>query len=198
AVTAPYRSGNPQGDKVSLAINVDWGNEYLPTMLQTLAEQQVKATFFLTGRWTAANNELAQNIAVDGHELGNHGYSHKSPNDSTVAEILDEISRTEQAIYQATGVITTLYAPPSGESETHVLEAADKAGYQTILWSVDTIDWQKPDVDTIVARVEKKLAPGAIILAHPTASTASAMPQIIDLIREKGLHLVPVSENIAP
>ena len=63
----------------------------------------------------------------------------------------------------------TLYAPPSGECEAHVLEAADNLGYDTILWSVDTIDWQKPDAATIIERVESKIHGGAIILAHPTA-----------------------------
>ncbi len=196
-VAEPYRSGDGQSKLVSLTVNVDWGNEYLPAMLQTLADNGVKATFFLTGRWATENPELAKAIAAGGHELGNHGYSHKSPNASTVEELVDEISRTEQAIFQATGYLTCLYAPPSGECEAHVLQAAEQAGYQTILWSADTIDWQKPDVETIISRIDKKLTAGGIILTHPTESTAAALPQMITLVREKGWEFATVSENIS-
>ena len=90
---------------------------------------------------------------------------------------------------------TTLYAPPSGECEAHVLEAADNLGYDTILWSVDTIDWQKPDAATIIERVESKIHGGAIILAHPTASTVEALPTIIDDLKEEGYNFVTVSSE---
>ena len=140
--------------------------------------------------------ELAADIAAAGHEIGNHGYSHTSPNASSQEEITDEIQRTEQSIKAATGVTTTLYAPPSGECEAHVLEAADNLGYDTILWSVDTIDWQKPDAATIIERVESKIHGGAIILAHPTASTVEALPTIIDDLKEEGYNFVTVSSNL--
>lgn len=192
-----FRSGPAESSGVSLTINVDWGEEFLPDMLATLEEEQVKATFFLTGRWASKNPELAAQIAEAGHEIGNHGYSHSSPNASTQEEILDEISRTEEAILQATGVRTNLYAPPSGECEEHVLSAAEKAGYKTILWSVDTIDWQKPSAATILDRVKSKIHGGAIILAHPTAGTEEALAQMIQDLKAEGYSFVTVSENIA-
>ena len=195
-VAAPFRSGSGDVNNVSLAINVDWGGEYLPDILAALDEEGVKATFFLTGRWTDENPQLAALIAEAGHELGNHGYNHTSPNDSTKQQIIEDIAKTEKSIFNATGVTTKLYAPPSGEEESHVAEAAEEAGYAMILWSVDTIDWQKPTAQTIIERVEKKIAPGAIILAHPTASTAEALPDIIYNLKQKGYIFVPVSENI--
>ncbi len=193
---APYNAGIPEKSLVTLTINVDWGNEYLPEILQILSDKQVKATFFLTGRWTSENPDLARQIAAGGHELGNHGYSHSSPNAASKEEIIEEINRTEQAIFETTGYVTTLYAPPSGESEPHVIEAADQCGYRTILWSVDTIDWQNPDQQTLLNRVEGKLTAGSIILAHPTAVTAAALPQLIDMVREKGWDFGTVSQNI--
>ena len=191
-----YRCGAADSDEVSLSFNVDWGEEYLPDILALLAEKDVKATFFLTGRWCDNNPQLAADIAAAGHELGNHGYSHASPNASDEAEIVAEIERTAEAIRSATGVEPRLYAPPGGESEEHVLAAAKRAGCETVLWSVDTIDWQQPDADTVLQRVTTQLQGGAIILAHPTACTLEALPGIIEDARAKGYRFVTVSENL--
>ncbi len=196
AVPQPWRCGDPESKYVSLAVNVDWGEEYLPDILDTLAAHNVKATFFLTGRWCENNPELAKDIALRGHEIGNHGYSHRSPNASTQQEVYDEIKRTEEAVFAATGTITRLYAPPSGECEEHVLRAAAEAGYETVLWSVDTIDWQQPDTATIIERVKSKIHGGAIILAHPTESTLQALADIITELSGEGYGFVTVSQNI--
>ncbi len=196
AAAEPYRSGNAESSCVSLAFNVDWGEEYLPQLLDILAGRGVPATFFLTGRWTENNPLLAEQIAAAGYEIGNHGYSHASPNASSEEEISEEILRTEEAIRSATGVSTTLYAPPSGECEQHVLHAASQLGYDIILWSVDTIDWQQPAAATIIGRVEEKIHGGAIILAHPTEATVEALPVIIDDLQQKGYHFVTVSSNL--
>ena len=192
----PWRCGDADSNKVSLAINVDWGEEYLPQILDTLAQHDAHATFFLTGRWCDNNIELAKKIALAGHELGNHGYSHTSPNASQPEEIADEIERTERAVLLATGVSTRLYAPPSGECEDHVLRAAAGCGYHTILWSVDTIDWQKPDTETVIRRVEDKIHGGAIILAHPTECTMNALDRLLSDLIGEGYEFVTVSDNL--
>lgn len=197
AIPEPYLNGDIESQNVSLSVNVDWGEEYIPDMLQVLADNSVKATFFLSGRWTENNPQLAQDIAEAGHEIGNHGYSHASPNDSSKEQIIEEIEKTAVAIDVATGVKTTLYAPPSGEREQHVLDAANQLGYQTILWSVDTIDWQKPTADTIIERVESKIHGGAIILSHPTESTVEALAVLLPNLQKDGYKFVTVSENIA-
>ncbi|MDO4732021.1 MAG: polysaccharide deacetylase family protein [Bacillota bacterium] len=192
-----YRCGPAESSRISLAINVDWGEEFLPAMLQTLAEEDVKASFFLSGRWTELQPELAAEIAAAGHEIGNHGFSHSSPNASSREEVREEIHRAGTAILKATGQQTSLYAPPSGECEPHVLEAAEQSGHKTILWSVDTIDWQKPDPATILQRVKSKIHGGAIILAHPTESTAEILGQMIKELKAEGYCFVTVSENIS-
>ena len=196
ALAEAYRCGEADSDEVSLSFNVDWGEEYLPDILAVLAEKDVKASFFLTGRWCDNNPELAESIAAAGHELGNHGYSHASPNASGEEDIVEEIERTAESIRKAAGMTPRLYAPPAGEAEPHVLAAAARAGCETVLWSVDTVDWQKPDADTVLQRVTAQLHGGAIILAHPTACTLEALPRIIDDARAKGYRFVTVSENL--
>jgi len=194
-VTEPYYQGSAKG-AVSLIINVDWGEEYLPAMLELMQERGVKANFFLTGRWTEKNPALAAEIMLAGHEIGNHGYSHKSPNNSSLEENMDEISKTEQAIYNNTLVNTTLYGPPAGERDEQVLRAAALLGYTVVLWSLDTIDWQKPSAEVICQRILPRLHDGAIILAHPTAPTLEALPTLLDGIAEQGYKIIVVSANI--
>ena len=89
-----------------------------------------------------------------------------------------------------------LFAPAAGEIDEQVLQAAEDTGYRVILWSVDTIDWQKPPKETIIERVSAKVTDGSIILMHPTENTAAALDEILCLLEEKGLKPVPVSELI--
>lgn len=100
-------------------------------------------------------------------------------------------------IKELTGVKTKLYAPPYGEYNNTVLAAAAEAGYKTIMWSIDTIDWQKPAHAVIINRVMKKLHNGAIILLHPTETTVKALPELIQKITEKGYIITNVSEILS-
>lgn len=193
---APYYQGDGKEKTISLAINVDWGEEYIPDMLTVLDKYGVKATFFLTGRWADKNPLLAMEIAEAGHEIGNHAYSHASPNALSYEKNREEISRTSAAIQKACGVQTDLYAPPSGERKDHVLRAAADEGYQTILWSVDTVDWKRPDPAVIIKRVTSKAHPGAIVLAHPTNPTLEALPVILETLQKEGYTWVCVSDNL--
>lgn len=196
AVDAPYYSGVGGENQVAICVNVDWGEDYIPGMLKTFAAHDVKATFFLTGRWTEKFPDVAKSILDAGMEIGNHGLKHQSPNAMTYEQNVADIAAAEQIIEDTLHVKTVLFAPAAGEIEDQVQQAADDAGYKLILWSVDTIDWQKPDVATIVSRVEAKATDGSIILMHPTENTAAALDQILTVLETKNLQVVPVSEII--
>lgn len=196
STTEPFYQGMTEEKMISLTINVDWGEEYLPDMLKILEKEDVKATFFLTGRWAKEHPQLAKKIADDGHEIGNHAYSHTSPNSMSYEENREEILKSAAAIKEATGVETTLYAPPSGEKESQVLKAAHSLGYQTILWSIDTVDWKRPAATVISERVLKKAHAGGIVLSHPTYPTVEALPTILQGLKKAGYSLVTVSQII--
>lgn len=193
---SPIYQGCGEKKQVSLAVNIDWGEEYLPEMLGIFEKNHVQATFFLTGRWTEKFPGYAASIAKEGHEIGNHGFSHGSPNAMSKEQNKNEIQKTADAIKKATGRETGLYAPPSGESASHVVQAAYELGHKTVLWSVDTIDWQRPAPQRIVQRVVSKVHNGTIILMHPTAPTVEALPQLINDLKNQGYTLVTVSKNI--
>lgn len=193
---APIYQGPAGKQQVALAINVDWGEEYLPDMLAILRERNVKATFFLTGRWTEKFPAAAQTIVDADMEIGNHGLKHTSPNSMSYEENVADIEEAARIIEDVLQVETTLFAPAAGEIGEQVLRAAEDLNYQVILWTADTVDWQKPAPETMVARVEKKLADGAIILMHPTENTVIALPAILDLAAAAGYDVVPVSQVI--
>ena len=194
--TAIYR-GNPEKPMVSLLINVAWGKEYLSGMLATLKEHNVKATFFLEGRWVKENPDLAKMIAESGHEIGNHSYSHPDMKNLSAAAIKEQIEKTNKVIEATTGITSVWLAPPSGSYRDEVVQIAGTLGLGTIMWSVDTIDCQKPAPETIVNRVLTKVHPGAFILMHPTESTSKALDQLIVKIKQKNLQFGTVTETLS-
>ncbi|MEG6585493.1 polysaccharide deacetylase family protein [Dendrosporobacter sp. 1207_IL3150] len=190
----PIFHGNITEPKVAFACNVFWGEEFLPSMLQTFTDNDVHITFFIGGSWAKKYPELLTDIANRGHELGNHTYSHPHPNAITKEKNKDQIQKTEDLVREITGIKTNLYAPPYGEYNDMVITAANELGYTTIMWSIDTIDWKRPPADILKNRVIKKLHNGAIILMHPTDPTAKALPELIREIQKAGYTITTVSD----
>ncbi|SEO79727.1 probable sporulation protein, polysaccharide deacetylase family [Propionispora vibrioides] len=186
--------GDEQQPKVAFACNVFWGEEFLPDMLKTLDDNQIKITFFIGGSWAKRFPDTLADIGKRGHELGNHTYSHPHPNSLSKEKNQEEITRAENLVKEITGIKTTLYAPPYGEYNDMVLQAASELGYRNILWSIDTVDWKRPAPEIITARVVKKIHNGAIILMHPTAPTAAALPTLIKELKERGYTITTVSD----
>lgn len=190
----PIFNGNSAAPKVALACNVFWGEEFLPDMLNTLAANDVKITFFIGGSWAKRYPDVLKDLAGRGHELGNHTYSHPHPNSLSKDKNKEQILKTEELVRDLTGLTTSLYAPPYGEYNDTVLSAAHELGYTTIMWSIDTIDWQRPPVEILKSRVLKKLHNGSIILIHPTDPTAKALPELIKEIKSQGYQITTVSD----
>jgi peptidoglycan-N-acetylglucosamine deacetylase len=189
--------GHPEKPMVSFIINVAWGNEYLSGMLATLKKHNVTASFFLEGRWVKNNPGMAKMIADAGHEIGNHSYSHPNMKQLSAPEINEEIRKTNEVIEAVTGFKTKWFAPPSGAYKDEVVEIAAAHKLGTVMWSVDTIDWQKPSPDKLIERVMGKIHNGAMILMHPTESTAASLDQLITQIKEKDLHIGTVSNLLS-
>ncbi|MCS7461844.1 polysaccharide deacetylase family protein [Paenibacillus doosanensis] len=194
----PIYKGNPNKPMVSLMINVAWGNEYLDSMLDVLAKEKVRATFFFDGTWLKNNIAEAKKIKDKGHELSNHAYSHKNMSELSRSQATAEITKTQQLLEKELGVQNTLFAPPSGDFDQQTVQIAHELKLKTILWTLDTVDWQRPDPQTIVRKISSRVEPGSLILMHPTSSSSRALQQMIQVIKSKGLHLGTVSELISP
>jgi peptidoglycan/xylan/chitin deacetylase (PgdA/CDA1 family) len=178
--------------------NVDWGEEYLVKILDILADKKAVATFFPTGSWAEENPELTSRIVKDGHELGNHGAVHSHVEDMSRENLQRLIQSGEERIFTAAGARPSkLFAPPYGEWTGSTVNYASEAGYLTIMWTVDTVDWRLPPADAIWKRALSGAVNGALVLLHPTEPTVAALPNLIDGMREKGFTLTTVSTCIA-
>ncbi|QFK71027.1 polysaccharide deacetylase family protein [Pradoshia sp. D12] len=190
---SPIYRANPNKPVVSFIINVAWGNEYIEGMLDTLKRHKIHATFVLEGRWVKNNPDLAKRIAAAGHELGNHSYTHPNMQQLSAAAAEKEISETNRVIQEVTGYTPKLFGPPSGSFNDRTVKVAASLGMETILWTVDTVDWKKPTPEVLTKRVLDHIHKGALILMHPTESTSKSMDILIKNI-EKEYKIVPVSE----
>ena len=192
----PIYKGNSKKQMVSFMINVAWGNEYLVKMLEELKKENVKTTFFFDGSWLNKNLELARAIGEAGHELSNHAYSH--PNMSTLSRErqLDEIQKTEDLLKKL-GVKNKLFAPPSGDFNDLTVKIAHELGLKTVMWTIDTVDWQNPGAEVVLRRVTSRIEPGALVLMHPTESTSQALGAMIREVKKRGLLLGTVSEVLS-
>ncbi len=193
----PIYKGNPHKPMVSLMINVAWGEEHIPSMLETLRNEHVHATFFFDGSWLSTHIDIAQNIAQQGHELANHAYSHPNMSRLTRQQAIDEISKTQLLLSNELLINNTLFAPPSGDFNQQTLDIAAQFNLHTVLWTLDTVDWKNPGAQHILHRIATRVEPGTLILMHPTISSSQALPQMIQSIKQKGLVLGTVSELIS-
>ncbi|WP_034741062.1 polysaccharide deacetylase family protein [Halalkalibacter wakoensis] len=194
---SPIYKGNENKPVVTFLVNVAWGNEYLPDMLKTLKEHDLHTTFFLDGSWVKNNPSLAKMLVEEGHEIGNHAYSHPDMNKLTIGRIDEEIQKTNSVIEATIEVTPNWFAPPSGSYNQTVVEQAHKQGMKTVLWSVDTVDWRKPNPTEMVNRVLSKVHNGAMILMHPTEPTAEGLEDLIIGIQEKGFKIGTVSDVLS-
>jgi probable sporulation protein (polysaccharide deacetylase family) len=194
----PIYRGNEQKKMVALMVNVAWGTEHLPKMLEIFQREHVKATFFLDGSWLKKHPDVAKKILQAGHEIGNHGYSHPLMSQVAPERVESEIAKTNQLIQEILGVKCKWFAPPAGDFNQRVIDIASQHQMNTVLWTTDTVDWRKSSTPSImVQRVEKQVGPGHLVLMHPTDRTVEALPQIIALIKKKGLQLGTVGQVLS-
>ncbi|NLM21452.1 MAG: polysaccharide deacetylase family protein [Peptococcaceae bacterium] len=202
---APLEQVETNEKVMAFTVNVDWGEEYIPPMLEIFDEYQVKVTFFVTGRWAQKHPDLLKIMAERGHQIENHGYSHPHPDQLSVTRNKEEITKTEKIIWDIIGRKTQFYAPPYGERGKSGLLAAEELGYTTVLWTLDTIDWKSDSTPELITKriinpqkkygvqPEKK---GAIVLMHPKENTVKALPQILSSLSNEQYMVITLEKLI--
>src|SRR5690625_1474591 len=177
--SSPIFRGHPKKEMIALMINVSWGEEHIPEILNILNEKKVKATFFIEGKWAKENINLVKMIDEQGHTIGNHAYNHPDMARLSNQENADQIIQTNNVIEAIIGKTPKWFAPPSGSYTNDVVEAAHHLDMETILWTVDTIDWRNPSVSVMINRVITNIHPGAMVLMHPTSPVVKGLNQMI-------------------
>lgn len=186
-----------------VAITFDDGPDelYTPKVLDILRQENVKATFFVTGVRGEEFQRVLRDIARDGHVVASHGYLHQKFSAIGPREIINDLNRNHGLIRRVTGVDTKLFRPPYGALDPQSTETIGQEGYKIILWDVDSLDWRSLTADTIIQNVMGAVRPGSIILFHSAGDprqdltgTVEALPVIIRELKNKGYRFLTVPE----
>jgi peptidoglycan/xylan/chitin deacetylase (PgdA/CDA1 family) len=169
-----------------------------PQLLDILAAHHIRATFFVIGRNVVDHPEVLQRAVREGHEIGNHSWSHPAFKKMRDDSVRAELQRTDDAIRAAIGTRPVLMRPPYGSITARQKQwIYAEFGYRTILWDVDPLDWKRPGSAVVTSRIVRETRPGSIILSHDIhPGTIEAMPATFDQLQEKGFKFVTVSELI--
>ena len=182
-----------KNDKV-IALTFDDGPNPINTvsLLETLKEEDVPATFFVLGELVEQYPEVVEQAFKQGCEIGSHTYDHKQLTKLSEDQVLEEIDKTSEAVKEATGYTPIIIRPPYGSVNETVQSYVDQA---FILWDVDTLDWKSKDPDQIDSIVMKNVKDGDVILMHDIyGTTGKAVARVIPKLKEEGFKFVTVTQ----
>lgn len=185
-----------------VALTIDDGPhpQWTPKVLDLLAAQQVRATFFLIGENVARHGALARRIAEAGHTIGNHSMSHPQPFAAlSKAELCAQIDRAQQVIEDAVGLSPKVFRAPGGGWSPAVMRAVAERSMVMADWTLNTSDWKKPGV----ARIHRSLSRAKashVLLCHDgggdRSQTVTALTSALPLLRERGLTFITLEEGL--
>ncbi len=212
-IPTPYVIERTGGKAAKLALTFDDGPDpdWTPKILDILKAKGVHASFFIIGKNAEAYPDLVQRILAEGHDVGNHTFTHPNLGEMPEGLITLEINATQRLFEAITGRSMRLFrAPYFGDAEPTTgdelvpIQIAQSMGYFSVGLHVDPDDWMRPPADTIVQRAIVQVTDpnpdirGHIILLHDSGGdrteTVAALPKLIDTLRERGYEFVPVSE----
>jgi len=169
--------------------------EHTPRLLDLLADAGAKGTFFVIGERAEMYPDILRRIADEGHELGNHTWTHSEPSQTTTAKFLDEIDRTRQLIQQLTGRDCRLTRPPKGSLTFGKAMGLWQQRQSVALWNVDPKDFAMHD-DSEMSEWVDQYAPqtGDIVLLHEDyPHTVTALREMIRDLKRRGLSFTTVN-----
>lgn len=194
----PCRKHNNSEGKIALTFDDGPHKAYTEEILDILNEYGIKATFFVVGSNVERHPEIVKRALAEGHEIGNHTYSHPHLTNIEGDELYREMLETERILMELTDFRPKLFRPPEGVYSQTVSNTLERLDYIPILWTVDTTDWKRPKAETIAKTVMDHTEPGVIILCHDYVSGKSNTPAALRIflpkLLEQGYQFVTVSE----
>ena len=198
ATPTPCRKHDNSEKKIALTFDDGPHKTYTAEILDILDEYGIKATFFVIGSNVERYPELIKRAWADGHEIGNHTYSHPHLTNIEADTLYREMVETENILIDMLEYRPKLFRPPEGFYSQTVSTTLERLDYIPILWTVDTMDWKKPTADRIAKTVMDHTEAGVIILCHDFVSgksnTPAALRIFIPKLLEQGYQFVTVSE----
>jgi peptidoglycan/xylan/chitin deacetylase (PgdA/CDA1 family) len=152
ALTAPPRPG-----EIALTFDDGPNPEWTPRLLDILAKHDLKATFFMLGKFASVQSELVRRVAAEGHLVGDHSWSHPKLSTCQAERIREELKRTKDTLEQMIGSTVKFFRPPFGARRPAVFRIARELGLEPVLWNAMTNDWSEPSTEKIAATLSKKV-----------------------------------------
>jgi len=217
AVAAGYQSIAPTGQwygrtftglacgTKQIALTYDDGpnDPHTLRLLEVLARHEVRATFFMIGRFVAEKPEIARHVARASHVIGNHTFNHPNLIFCSAARVRSELEQCRKALTDTVGEHSKLWRPPFGARLPHVLSVSRKLGLEPVMWTVSSNDWKIYTADGIEQRVAERIRGGDTILMHDgshirmgadRARTVEATDRLIRRFKDQGYEFVTVTE----
>ncbi len=190
-----------------LALTYDDGpnDPHTLRLLEVLAKHDVRATFFLIGRYVRQRPEIACEIVKSGHVVGNHTFTHPLLTFKSTAEVRQELSDCSSALEDAIGEYSNLFRPPFGGRRPAVLSIARELGLEPVMWNVTGYDWNAPPSAAIEQKVAKQIRGGDVILLHDgghkqmgadRSNTVVATDHLISRYRSAGYAFVTIPQML--
>ncbi|MCY9783866.1 polysaccharide deacetylase family protein [Nocardiopsis sp. EMB25] len=176
-----------------VALTFDDGpGEHTDALMDTLAEYDAQATFYVLGSLVEEFPEALERMAAEGHELGNHTWEHDDLSGMSAKDIEADMARTNAAVRDVIGVDPPSMRPPYGALNGTVRETV---GLPIILWDVDTLDWRSRNTDEVAEHAISHSTSGSVVLFHDIhESSVRAIPDVLDELHRQGFHFVTVTE----
>ncbi|HKN72390.1 MAG TPA: polysaccharide deacetylase family protein [Terriglobales bacterium] len=172
-------------------------------LLEMLAKHNVRATFFMIGRYVQQRPDIARAVAQAGNVVGNHTFTHPLLIFESASQTRQQLADCHQALQDAIGEHSNLFRPPFGGRRPATLRVARKLGLQTVMWNVTGHDWNAPPAAVIEKKVARQIRGGDVILLHDgghralgadRAQTVIATENLIGRYRDQGYEFVTVEE----
>jgi len=192
------------GGSRQLALTYDDGpnDPHTLRLLEVLARHDVKATFFLIGRFVAEKPEIAREVARAGHVIGNHTFNHPNLIFCSAARVHNELEQCRKILRNTVGEHSGLWRPPFGARLPHVLGVSRTLGLEPVMWTVSSNDWKIRSAEAIEQRAAQRIRGGDLILMHDgahvrmgadRARTVEATDRLIRRCKDQGYEFVTVT-----
>lgn len=190
--------GNKDSNKIYLTFDCGYEAGYTEAILDALAENNVKATFFITAHYLNTASDIVKRMIEEGHIVGNHTVNHKCLPNISDEEIKEEVMNLHKALYEKFGYEMTYFRPPKGEFSARVIKIVKDLGYTTVMWSSAYDDWDKEKQgreEYGKKKIVDNIHNGCVLLLHATSEDNSKiMGDVIKQIKDMGYEFKNINE----
>jgi peptidoglycan/xylan/chitin deacetylase (PgdA/CDA1 family) len=196
-------SGARGSKQIALTYDDGPNDPHTLKLLDVLAKHNVRATFFMIGRYVRQRPDIARAVAQAGHAVGNHTFTHPLLIFKSAAQTRTELVDCQSALQDAIGEHSNLFRPPFGGRRPATIKIARELGMRTVMWNVTGYDWNAPPAAVIEKKVERQMRGGDVILLHDgghralganRAQTVIATENLILRYKDQGYEFVTIPE----